>query len=476
MRDSLFSRGHRLTAARIGAAVAAVVLVACNTDQVLQVTDPDVARPEALQGAAALPTLRAGAIGNFGVAYNGGNADVEQTHLSGLLSDELINTETFPTRIEIDQRAMSLANTSLIGTFFDLTRARASADLAIRTYQESAVSKADSTGFPEVLALGGMTYVLFAENYCGAVPVSEQLPDGSFSFGGPESTNTLLDSAISKFNQALAVQGTPLTTAFKSFAQVGKGRALLDKGDFANAALAVAGVSTTFQYNYLHSETSGRQNNGTWSLTVSVARFGEANIEAGVGLPYQTDGDLKKTTGVIDPRVADSLARRGATNNPRGFDGVTNQWVQTKYPLRSSPIVIADGVEARLIEAEAALQGGDPAGALIILNALRSNTALLSLRGYPAASLAPLTLQATPDAQIDQLFKERAYWLYLTSHRLGDLRRLMRAPYNRAVNSVFPNGPYFKGGTYGTDVNVPVPFQEQNNPEYTPGSCKQNEA
>lgn len=474
MRERLFPRGHRLAAARFGAAVAAAVLVACNTDQVLEVTDPDVARPDALQGAAALPTLRAGAIGNFGVAYNGGNADVEQTHLSGLLSDELINTETFPTRIEIDQRAISLSNTSLIGTFFDLTRARASGELALRTYKESAVTKADSTGFPEVLALNGLTYILFAENYCGAVPVSTQEPDGSFTFGGPEPTNTLLDSAISKFDQALAVQGTPLTATFKSLAQVGKGRALLDKGDFANAALAVAGVPTTFQYNYLHSETSGRQNNGTWSLTVSVARFGEANIEAGVGLPYQTDGDLKRTSGIADPRVADSVANR-AGGNPRGFDGVTTQWVQAKYPLRSSSIVISDGVEARLIEAEAALAGGDPVGALTILNALRSNTALLSLRGYPAGSLGVLALEATPDARVDQLFKERAYWLYLTSHRLGDLRRLIRQ-YNRAVNAVFPSGPYFKGGTYGNNVNVPVPFQEQNNPQYTPGSCKQDEA
>jgi len=474
MRDRFLPRGHRLTAARIGAAVAVAVLVACNTDKVLQVTDPDVAKPESLQGATALPTLRAGAIGNFGVAYNGGNADVEQTHLSGLLSDELINTETFPTRIEIDQRAMSLSNTSLIGTFFDLTRARASGELAIRTYRESAVTKADSTGFPEVLALNGLTYILFAENYCGAVPVSTQEPDGTFTFGAAESTNTLLDSAISKFNQALAVQGTPLTTTFKSLAQVGKGRALLDKGDYANAALAVAGVSTTFQYNYLHSETTGRQNNGTWSLTVSVARFGEANVEAGVGLPYQTEGNLKQTGTTPDPRVADSVANR-AGGNPRGFDGVTTQWVQAKYPLRASTIVIADGVEARLIEAEAALATGDAPGALTILNGLRSNASLLALRGYPAGSLPPLLLQATPAAQVDQLFKERAYWLYLTSHRLGDLRRLIRQ-YSRGVNTVFPNGPYFKGGTYGNNVNVPVPFQEQNNPEYTPGSCKQDEA
>src|SRR5688572_4224742 len=349
MRDRFFPRGHRLTAARISAAVAAAVLIACDTDKILQVEDPDVARPDALQGAAALPTLRAGAIGNFGVAYNGGASDVEQVHLSALVSDEFINTETFPTRIEIDQRAMSLTNTSLLGTFFDLTRARASGELAIRTYQESAVTRADSTGFPEVLALNGMTYILFAENYCGGVPVSVQEPDGSFTFGAAQSTNTLLDSAISKFDQALAVPAPVLTTAFGSLASVGKGRALVNKGDYAAAALAVAGVSTTFQYNYLHSETTGRQNNGTWALTVSVGRFGVANMEAGVGLPYQSEGNLKQTGTTPDPRVADSLARRGSNANPNGFDGATPQWVQAKYPLRPSAITIADGVEARLI-------------------------------------------------------------------------------------------------------------------------------
>jgi starch-binding outer membrane protein, SusD/RagB family len=460
---------------RLASLAVLATALACNTDKFLQVTDPDVARPDALVGAAALPTLRAGAIGNFGVAYNGGASDVEQVHLAGLVSDEFINTETFPTRIEIDQRAMTLSNTSLIGTFFDLTRARASSELAIRTYKDFAKTASDSTGLPEVLALNGLSYILFAENYCGAVPVSFQAPDGSFTFGGPESTNTLLDSAVSKFTQAIAIPGAPLTATFKNLASVGKGRALLDKGDYAGAAAAVTAVPTTFQYNYLHSETTARQNNGTWSLTQSVGRFGEADSEAGIGLPFASDGDLKRAGGVIDPRVADSLARRGSNGSPKGFDGATNQMVQAKYPVRSSAITVADGVEARLIEAEAALSGGDPVGALNILNALRSNTALLSLRGYTANSLPPLTLQPTTAGQIDQVFHERAYWLYLTSHRLGDLRRLVRQ-YNRPVNTVFPNGPYFKGGTYGTDVNVPVPQQEQNNPNYTPGSCKQDAA
>lgn len=475
MRYKYSLRDRWLTPARLATCGLLALFLACNSEDLLTVTDPDVARPDALQGAGALPAQRAGAVGNFGVAYNGGAADVEQVHLSGLLSDELINTETFPTRIEIDQRAMTLPNTSLIGTFFDLTRARSFADLAIDNYRLSAKTAGDSAGFPEVLALSGLSYILFAENYCGGVPISKANADGSFTFGAAESTNTLLDSAISKFNQALAVpQATILTATFKQLAQVGKGRALLDQGKYPEAALAVAGVLTTFQYNYVHSETTARQNNGTWSLTSSVARFGEADAEAGVGLPYQSDGNLKKTIGLVDPRVADSVANRAGQGN-KGFDGTTVQWVQAKYPLRSSVVTITDGVEARLIEAEASLKAGDAAGALTTLNALRSNAALLALRGYGATSLAPLTLQATAAAQQDQLFKERAYWLYLTSHRLGDLRRLIRQ-YGRPVNTVFPNGAYFKGGLYGTDVNVPVPFQEQNNPQYDKTACKQDVA
>ena len=463
-----------MTPALLAAVAIAVGLVACNSDKLLKVTDPDVALPGALAGVGALPTLRAGAIGNFGVAYNG-DADEEQVDLAALLSDEFINTETFPTRIEIDQRAQQVVNQSLLGTFFDLTRARASSEFAIRNFEDLAKTAADSTGYPEMLSLNGLAYILFAENYCGAVPVSTQNADGSFTFGPGESTNTLLDSAITKANKALSITGSTLTSQFKFLAQVAKGRALLDKGDYPNAAAAVAGVPTTFQYNYQHSASTTRQNNGDWGLTVSVGRFGVADSEGGAGLPFQSDGDVQARGAAADPRVADTLANRPGTSNPtKGFDGATPQFVQMKYTDRGTPATIADGVEARLIEAEATLKGGNPVGALTALNALRSDAALLALRGYPAGSLPPLTLQVGTAAQVDQLFKERAYWLFLTSHRLGDLRRLIRQ-YARTANSVFPTGPYFKGGNYGTDVNSPVPQQEQNNPQYVPGSCKQDE-
>ncbi|MGE5730957.1 MAG: hypothetical protein ACM37U_03390, partial [Gemmatimonas sp.] len=109
-------------------------------------SDPDVARPASLDDPSALPALRAGAIGAFGIAYNGQSSDEEQVHLSASLGDEFINTETFPTRIEFDQRAQTIGNVSLVGTFVDINRARGLAQRAIAGIPKFAKNSADSTG------------------------------------------------------------------------------------------------------------------------------------------------------------------------------------------------------------------------------------------------------------------------------------------------------------------------------------------
>lgn len=459
---------------RLASAVALTALMACSPDQILEVEDPDVVRPEAVQDSASLPAVLAGAVGNFGVALNGGG-DINQVALSGMISDEYINTETFPTRIEVDQRRQQYQNNgSLTGTFYTLQQARAAADFAAAGY---AKFDPTSVGFAEALNLSALTYILMAENYCGAVPISSEVKSGEFAFGAPLTTRELLDRAIAKADSALAVTGATSTSTQARVARVVKARALLNLDQPAAAATAIggtAGVPSSFQYIYVHSEVTGRQNNGTWGQVQNSGRFGVANNEGTNGLPYRTEGDIAGTTR--DPRVAN---QRRPSNNGLGFDGATPMWWQLKYPVRAAPTVIADGVEARLIEAEAAYRAGNYASALAILNALRSDAGVLAARGYAAAlpALAP-ALGAT--AQEDQIFKERAYWLYLTSHRLGDMRRLTRpagaaAPeisgYGRAIESVFPTGVYHKSGTYGTDVNSPIPQAEDNNPEFVRNAC-----
>ena len=46
-----------------------------------------------------------------------------------------------------------------------------------------------------------------------------------------------------------------------------------------------------------------------------------------------------------------------------------------------------------------------------------------------------------------------------------DMRRLIRV-YGRTQDQVFPTGAFFKGGTYGTDVNLPVTDDERTNPDF----------
>jgi starch-binding outer membrane protein, SusD/RagB family len=460
--------------ARVAGLAGVVTVVACTPERILEVEDVDVALPEAVQGAEALPSVLAGAIGEFGFAYNGNTGSLNIVTLAGTLSDEFHNTETFPTRIEIDNRRQQTTNGTLSTLYYDLHQARSMADRTAAAYEEF---DPEAPGHAEALNLSALTYIFLAENYCGAVPISRETSPGVFEFGSMLTTTQLLDSVVQKATRAQAIAegagtGAAATTQAR-LARLVRARGLLNLDRPAEAATAIGGetaVPTTYQYLYRHSETTGRQNNATWALTISVGRFGVPDMEGTNGLPFRSAGDQAGT--ILDPRVSN---RRRTNNRGLGFDNTTPQWTQLKHATRDTFAIVMDGVEARLIEAEAELRAGNAANAFTILNNLRSNTALLRLRGYVDASnqpvvLAPLVPAATTAEQVDQLFKERAYWLYLTGHRLGDLRRLIRQ-YGRGAETVFPTGVYHKFGTYGTDVNSPVPQPEENNPNFQRAAC-----
>ena len=429
-----------------GAVVLSALLVACNIDTLLDVPDPDVATPASVATKAALPAVLAGAVGDFMVAYNGTGDG--QISMSGLFTDELIWAETFPTRYEVDVRSIQNTNTTMEGVFRNLHRARISANRAASGYAN--LDATNVVPYAEALALEGFTYIYFGENYCNGVPFSRLDENGAPVYGNSITNDEMFAQAVVLFDSALTLLGAT-TNNVRYLAQVGKGRALIDRGQYAAAATAVTGVPTNFAYNILHSSNTGRQNNGLWSLVHEGRRFSVGELEGGNGLPYRSEGD---TAGTIDdPRVRNARLTGTQAN---GFDGATPLYSHLKYPLRDSPVPVATGAEARLIEAEASLQAGTflvpVTGGLAIINTLRATAGL--------AALAP---PATTAGQEDLLFKERAYWMWLTAHRLGDMRRLVRQ-YGRAATAVFPTGPYFKGGVFGSDVNFPIPFDEQNNP------------
>jgi hypothetical protein len=181
-------------------------------------------------------------------------------------------------------------------------------------------------------------------------------------------------------------------------------------------------------------------------------------------------------------------------NNGRCFSSAIFCWRNNNYNALDADVPLASGVEARLIEAEAALQAGNPSLMMTRLNDLRASAASHIARLYPgqrqvffnaagAVSLDPLIDPGigllTPAEQFEArralLFRERALWMYHTGHRQGDLRRLVR-DYGFTTSQAFPSGPYFRGGNYGDDVAYPVPFNEQNNPQFDPSDCVNEQA
>ena len=430
--------GYRVARAT-GAFCLTLLLGACNFDEVLDVPDPDVATPESVQDKAALPVVRTGAVGDLQVAFSGGGEDSQIT-LSGVFTDELNWAESFPTRLEVDTRNIEIVNGTMDGIYRGLQRARATGDRAA-----AAFARLDATNpwHAEVISMSGFAQILLGENYCSGVPFSRLSIAGETEFGEPQTTTQIFTSALARFDAALAVLGTQSSATAavqRNLASVGKGRALLNLNRPADAKAAVANVLTTFAYELQHSENSQRQFNGTFIGVNANRRFGTTTREGTNGLPYRADSD---------PRVAVDV-----TAVTLGIDSATRLYAQLKYGNRSANVRLADGVEARLIEAEADLRAGNAAW-LTTLNTLRTGV-----------GLAALAAGANQAANVDILFKERAYWMWLTSHRLGDLRRLVRQ-YQRGAETVFPTGAFFKGGTYGPDVNFPIPFDEINNPKFT---------
>src|SRR5207237_2741221 len=122
---------------------------------------------------------------------------------------------------------------------------------------------------------------------------------------------------------------------------------------------AITSVATSFAYVIQHDLNTTRQNNGVFNGIRKFKRYGVPDLEGGVGLPWRS---------VLDPRTP--FFRTPSTN--LGFDGATPQFDQNRYVDEKAATPLASGLEARLINAEAALVRGDTASYLTTLNALRA--------------------------------------------------------------------------------------------------------
>ncbi len=449
--------GRAARVGRRGVVLALAILAAlpaCNIDRLLNTKDKDTSNPGQITSASGLPSIRAGAISQFQVAFGGsaaaaGGGNEGQINITALITDEYVDLETFPTRIAVDNRIVAPGNGSMRGLFLDLSQSRVSAERAAGLYQ-----KYDPTNVlrAEMLNLAGYSYLMFAENYCSGIPFDSVGLDGSVHYGLPLTTDSVYGRAFADFAAATpiaaadsAASGDAKGIEQLNLARVGRARVLLDRGRFAAAQAAADSVAPGFEYDVEGSTNSPRENNGVWYFATQLA-FSVADNEGVNGLNF---------ISANDPRVTSFN-----TGGP-GFSGTGPNFIrELKYQTATDPIPLATALEASLIDAEARLKSGDIAGWATALNTLRA--------GF-STPIAPLTADSTtlasPDLRVTVMFRERAFWLYLTAHRLSDMRRLVRQ-YGRDQSTVFPVGTSVTGTPYGADVNFPVSSDETNNPNF----------
>lgn len=428
-------------------------LASCDIDELLQVTDPDRVSVDTTKDPAFIDVLVTGAIGDFTSAFSGGESYVT---VSALLTDETFSTGTFTTRTATDRRLQQSpanGNTS-DGTYINLQQARRALMNAIPAVADHAEKGTSHADYSLLNGLYGYSYVLLGEGYCSHIPISnDEAPDPAD--GPPRTSAELFEASLAMFDGA----------GSNNLGRIGKGRALMNLGRYSEAAAAVASVPTTWVYHVQHSENAasntffGMQGNGRYSISQNEGGSGSGAAFRGAGDGFDNAGQDPRNPWWEDPQG--------------GFDPAFRLFVADKYPDWDSPVVLASGVEARLIEAEAALaSGGDWLGKL---NALRADVGNLMSELVPSysvasPSLAPLTDPGTAAARVDMVFNERALWFWGTGHRLGDLRRMVNQ-YSRTEAQVYPSGLYHKGGSHGADVNFPVDFDEGNNKLYEASQC-----
>jgi hypothetical protein len=444
--------------------IAVFTLAGCDHihDQLLSPQNPGLINPgdveaSKLNGALA---LRIGANGRYRQVLQG----EASWQMAGTLTDEFKNADFLTPRIDVDQRTMDdQSNWNYTG----LTQSRGFVREALRAMWKYA--KDSSAMIGDLYTELGFFEMSLSDMYCNGIPLGHtDTATNAPVYGEPLTTQQVYDSAITHFDSALTIiTGTDVNSvSARRAAQVFKARALVMKGQFAQAAALVsaANVPTSYIYDMTFSSASG--NNGMWTLANSTARISVADsfdLVNGVknvitnALPFASAGD---------PRLPIQVGGLNAE------DGVTPMFLSLLWKNRTDPMVLASGVDARLIEAEAFLHvnatptATDINNMMAVLNALRTGPTRPVIGNTTVPAMPALATPATPAAAVALFFREKAFWTFGRGQRLPDMRRMLRlySTYYPDENTVFPKGVFFKGGNYGADVNFPVPGVEKNNP------------
>ncbi len=289
------------------------------------------------------------------------------------------------------------------------SRGRWVAEDAIRRIGELVENPGANAHMAMVTLHAGFANRLLGDNFCHAV-----------IDGGPlESYTAFHERAVGHFSDAASIASAAGIDTLALSAYAGRAQAYMMLGNWEAAVADAQRVPTGYEFIQIHSENSTREHNNVHNLT---SRGDEGQQLSVWGTPFaqwgtEIDGRIEAEG---DPRARFREGLNPQTGRPVMFShlgGVDRPlWYSDKYTSRADPIPIVKGTEMRLIEAEAALRGGDVPGALAGINAVRT------FRGLSPASAG------TVDEAWELLQKERGLELWLEGRRLADLRRWQQTP------------------------------------------------
>ncbi len=445
-------------------AVGAMVLVplsACDLKQtLLSPQQPGVIGPASVTSPTGAEALRVGALGAFKAWVAGGGVNFANLPMmSDLVTDIWASGDTQSQHNETDGRTMQSSNGVLASAYSSAQQARGFALTAIQALRQY-VLPPPASEIGELYFAMGFAELQMSEDFCNGVPF------GSMVNGVPTYTQPITNAdgfklATARFDTALAlVTGTDAASiAIARVNKIAKARAQIALGNYAAAAALVADVPTNFQYLLTFSLTTSSSElyilNGT-----QPSRFVVGDSFAIINGAPSVIKNALPFASANDPRIPVT----GSTSNTRkAFDGST-PWAGQLLYGQTDPFPVLTGIDARLIEAEAKINASDFAGMFATLNTLRTSAQTIgnkTIAAMPALTNAP----TTKDAALTLFFREKAFWQFGRGFRLGDLRRLIRQ-YGRTQDNVFPGGTWFKGGAYGTDINLPMVDTELTNPNF----------
>ena len=400
------------------AAVVALLLAGCDTS----VTNPGLTPDEQLDKPAAWPAVVVGARRALSDAIGSSAGPVSQLLYWGAAVTFEINPagSTGSYGIPTDVQAGLPTDATMNGDWTQSNVARYAAEAAVARFRRVM----PDTLFPKSLFVAqaylyaGFANRLLGENFCQSViPVEVPNPTHYVLAPGNLGSHTLYFlRADTAFTNALAVftasgKTDTQTVNFIRAAHAGRAAVRADLASYglapwADATADAALVPDTAKFLAPYSAASPDQYNYLyWARANQSFR---AHTEWGTF--YE---DYYRRTR--DPRVKWDTTTKSDTLGDAAvakFGGRVPFWPEAKYATTSAPVRLSSGWEMRLIEAEAALVGGDVATAVTKMNLRRTNLAL------------PLYDPAiTLDSAWTLLKLERAIEFWLEARRIGDLRR-----------------------------------------------------